>query len=348
MLTTLTRRISKLRLLAMMILALFTGALVVETADARAGRRSGGGGMFRSFGDRGSRSSDAGRMQPVPGSNRSTAANNTQNGRNNLNNQGSWLQRNPLMAGLMGALAGTVIGAMLMNAFGGMGGMGGMGSIIGIILMAGLAFLAFAVIRGLMQKKQPRYAGGPGPGQQTNYANPVPGLGGYRDNVMGGGVGGSAFDGPGVQSQSKDQGLAAIAILDPSMTRERLQDTLSARFFQIQEAWSAGDRANIMNGATREMYEELMDELDAMERRSERNVIKNIVIRSFDLTEAWHENELEYTTAHIQARLLDYTEKAGQVVEGDTSNPVQFNEYWTFVRPRGRGEWKLTSINQEA
>jgi predicted lipid-binding transport protein (Tim44 family) len=142
--------------------------------------------------------------------------------------------------------------------------------------------------------------------------------------------------------------MAAMSIEDPSMTQERLQDLLSARFFEIQEAWTNADRATLRNASTAETYEEFISDLDAMERRGERNVLKNIVIRSFDVTEVWQEGDVEYATAHIQARLLDYVERNGQIISGDKVNPINFGEYWTFVRTRGRGEWKLTAVNQEA
>jgi len=87
--------------------------------------------------------------------------------------------------------------------------------------------------------------------------------------------------------------------------------------------------------------------LSDMERRGERNIIKNIVIRRFDITEAWQEGDVEFVTAHISARLLDYTQKGNRIVSGDAQNPTDFAEFWTFVRMRGRGQWILSAINQE-
>jgi predicted lipid-binding transport protein (Tim44 family) len=51
---------------------------------------------------------------------------------------------------------------------------------------------------------------------------------------------------------------------------------------------------------------------------------------------------------HILASLLDYTvdETNDQVVAGSRSTPVQFEEYWTFVRPVGSNPWKLSAIQQ--
>jgi len=49
------------------------------------------------------------------------------------------------------------------------------------------------------------------------------------------------------------------------------------------------------------------------------------------------------------ANLLDYTvdDKSGQVVAGDRSVPVKFEEFWTFCRLSGRPQWALAAINQK-
>jgi len=351
-------RIGRARLVALATFGIMTGGVLVEVAEARVGRSRGG--SYRSFGNRGTRTFDQGgpgsRMQPMQ-NNRQTQA-----GRANAQNRGSWMQRNPLMAGLMGALAGTVLGAMLMNMLGGMGPMGGM---LMMLLMGVLLFMAIAaLIRLFKGRQQPSLAGNM---RNNNFGGGNLGggnLGGGNlggGNFGGGGLGGDPgnngsygrFDnaGPGgapMNTQSREQGLAAITLEDATMTNERLQDALTNQFFQIQEAWSTGDRATLHMAATREMYEELVGDLEDMERRGERNVIKNIVMRSFDITEAWQEGEIEYVTASINARLLDYTERNGQVIDGDATTPTQFSEYWTFTRDRGRGDWKLSAINQEA
>ena len=46
--------------------------------------------------------------------------------------------------------------------------------------------------------------------------------------------------------------------------------------------------------------------------------------------------------------MLDYTtdDKTGQVVEGSASEPVTFEEFWTFTRPRWAKAWRLSAIQQ--
>jgi predicted lipid-binding transport protein (Tim44 family) len=50
----------------------------------------------------------------------------------------------------------------------------------------------------------------------------------------------------------------------------------------------------------------------------------------------------------LYANLLDYNvdEQTGQLLSGSRTEPVKFNEYWTFTRPVGDNPWKLSAINQ--
>ncbi len=350
MFTSWTKRIGHMRLVALATIGFLTGGILIEAAEARVGRARGG--FSRSFGSRGSRTFDNGqqgnRMQPMDSTR--TPRSQINNPNNSLqNNRGSWLQRNPLLGGLLGGIAGTVIGSMLMNAFGGMNGGGG---IVMLLLLAGVAFmLVMAAMKFFKGRSGPITAGNNNFGGGGVFGGNGPNNSGFGGN----GFGNSYNDpnapnnvGAGVNTQTREQGLAAISLEDPSMSNQKLQDTLSSLFFQIQEAYSAGDRSILMNAATPEMYNEMVNDLMEMERRQERNIIKNIVMRSFDISEAWQEGNIEYATANINARLIDYTERNGQVVDGDPNNPTQFSEYWTFTRPRGRGEWQLSAINQPA
>ena len=52
-------------------------------------------------------------------------------------------------------------------------------------------------------------------------------------------------------------------------------------------------------------------------------------------------------TVVFTANVLDYTtDEAGQLVDGSRTEPVKFEEFWTFVRPVGPGAWHLTAIQQ--
>lgn len=333
-----TRKIVAIATLSLM-LGGIAGAMMADPADARAGRRGGsfgGSSSYKSMGDRGNRTFDQGQQNRMQGITQSRQNVNKPAAANAAGAQKqSWFQRNPLMAGLLGALAGTAIGAMLFNMLGGMGGLGGMMGMLGLLLLAGLAFMAFRAFR---QKNQPQaqFSGMNAQGNVTPFQRPdAP----------------TAFAGTATATaepyrQTKEQGLAAIALANPSFRSEQAVDDLTAIFFKVQEAWSANDKATIQAVATDEMAEYFAKDLDLMVMKGERNVIKNIVIRQFEIDEAWQEESTEYITAKIQARLVDYVERNGQVVEGDPNQPTDFAEFWTFRRPRGGQTWQLSAINQ--
>ena len=53
---------------------------------------------------------------------------------------------------------------------------------------------------------------------------------------------------------------------------------------------------------------------------------------------------------YFLASLVDYTtdESGTQVLDGSRTEPVKFEEYWTFSRPVGPDSWKLSAIQQSA
>ena len=78
------------------------------------------------------------------------------------------------------------------------------------------------------------------------------------------------------------------------------------------------------------------------------NRLENIAVRNVKIVEAWQESGQDYISTLIYANLLDYTtDEAGAVLSGSRTEPVKFEEYWTFTRPVGNNSWKLSAINQK-
>lgn len=318
--------------LAILALGVFFSGAVVDDAMARAGR-SARSGTHRSMGWRGTRTDDSGSMQGITQNRRQPAKPATAKSQQSQQRT-SWFQRNPFMAGLFGALAGTALFAMLSQAFGGLGGFGG--GLMMLLLIGGLLLLAMRLFRS---RRQPHLAGArlgthgavdlskPFGGQMTIDARPATDIGAYR--------------------QSPKQGLAAIALETPTFTTAKAEDELSGQFFRIQEAWADNDRSTLQALMTADIYDHFSAEFEDMARRNERNVLKNIVVRGFDITEAWQDEEEEFISARIHARLIDYVERDGRIVEGSATEPTEFREAWTFARPRrGNAAWRLSAINQ--
>jgi predicted lipid-binding transport protein (Tim44 family) len=100
---------------------------------------------------------------------------------------------------------------------------------------------------------------------------------------------------------------------------------------------------------TREMHGIFQEDIDRMKREQRMNRLENIAVRNVEITEAWQEAGQDYITTLIYANLLDYTtdDATGQVVGGSKSDPVKFEEFWTFTRPAGNNQWQLTAIDQK-
>jgi len=92
----------------------------------------------------------------------------------------------------------------------------------------------------------------------------------------------------------------------------------------------------------------LQQEFDQLRAAHRVNRLENIAVRTVEVTEAWQEEGQDFVTVRFLANLLDYTtdETGAQVLEGSRTEPVKFEEYWTFVRPVGPNPWRVSAIQQ--
>ncbi len=242
-----------------------------------------------------------------------------------------------LMGGIGGLLLGGFIGSML---FGGAGHglFGGIG-LIEIVIIGVLALLLISTIR----RRQESMLAAP-----SGYASP----GGYPSSQEAWRPEPLASTNQAVEAPAGgsdlDRGLGHIRQMDASFDAARFADTASDAFFRIQAAWMARDMDSVSDLLTPEMHE-ILDK-DCARLRAERRVnhLENIAVRSVSVTEAWQEAGQDFVTVGFLASLLDYTTDDGgsQVVEGSRTEPVKFEEYWTFTRPVGPNPWRLSAIQQ--
>jgi len=245
--------------------------------------------------------------------------------------------------GVLGGLAGGLLFRSLFGGpaayGGGPGGLGGSGiSLIDIILIGVICYLIYRFIRKRRESEAMAYQSAPGTVEmpyQTTYP-PV-------------------YDQPQAQAQPAgdwelDQGLGYIKQYDPSFDEARFQDWGMDAFFKIQGAWANRDMGTVRTLLTDEMYRILQADVDNLKAAKQINRLENIAVRSVDITEAWQESGVDYITVRVYANLLDYTvdEATGQVLTGSKTDPVKFEEYWTFTRPVGNNPWKLSAIQQPA
>jgi predicted lipid-binding transport protein (Tim44 family) len=297
----------------------FAPILLVTDAWARAGGGSSGG-------SRGSRSySSPARPAPSPmtPSKPSSAAAPTP-------------QRSGWGTGLMGGLAGFALGGLLGSMlFGGMGGgLGGGLGLMEILLIGGGIFLLVRMFKSRQAQPAPAYgqnAGGPTWQGQPQAYEPAP-----------------TAPMAGAAPEELDRGVSYIRQMDASFDSARFGEQASDVFFKVQAAWMTRDMRAAAAVMTQEMVDTMQKDCDRLRAQGRVNRLENIAVRSVTPTEAWQESGQDFVTVRFLASLLDYTveEASGQVVDGSRSEPVKFEEYWTFVRPVGPNAWRLSAIQQ--
>jgi predicted lipid-binding transport protein (Tim44 family) len=242
-------------------------------------------------------------------------------------------QSGGFMRGLGTAVLGGFLGSMLFSGlahgFGGLGGLGGSGfGMIEILLLGGLAYFLYRKYRssaaatgyGSMQYQNSQ------PYTQYNPSNP-----------------------PAQETSSPNEiDYRSLTLMDRSFNPDQFLKTAQDSFFKIQGAWNKQDTKALSALCGTELMKTWEEELTSLRARGQQNRMENIALRESEITEVWTENGEDYITTRLRANLLDYTvdAKSGAVVSGSNSDPIEFEEYWTFARPVGPNAWKLTAVQQ--
>jgi predicted lipid-binding transport protein (Tim44 family) len=299
--------------------------------------RAGGG---RSMGSRGTRSMTAPKPYTAP---RPTTPTPTLPGATTPQptpSSGSFLRS--FGGGLLGGLAG---GLLFRSLFGGPTAQSGTGAaadkggigLMDILLLGGIAYLIYWYIK----KKRREADASAGYYQSSGNVSlpPQPQYPPVYELAQGQGSGGD---------QGLEQGLANIRQFDPYFDEAKFQEWGTDTFFKVQGAWANRDMSTIRSLMTDEMYRIFQGDAEALTAQKKINRLENIAVRSVDITEAWQESGSDFVTVRVFANLLDYNvdEITGQVVEGSKTDPVKFEEYWTFTRAVGNNPWQLSAINQ--
>lgn len=237
---------------------------------------------------------------------------------------------------MAGGLMGGMLGSMLFSSFagagaGGAGGGGGIG-LFPILLLAGAGYFLYRYMqRKRAESMQPA----------TVYQGNVP-----ADLLRGEPVAYQALEPSGAEV---DSGITHIRQMDPGFSEAAFNDTAMDRFFKVQAAWMNRDLSSVSGMLTEEMRQIFQGDIDQLLKDGRVNRLENIAVRKVEIAEAWQESGQDYITTLIQANLLDYTTDAnsGAVIEGSKTEPVRFEEYWTFTRPVGNGSWQLSAIHQK-
>ena len=259
-----------------------------------------------------------------------------------------------LWRGVAAGLAGGFLGSLLFSGLAGAGGLGGgLGGGFGrggfglleILVLAGLGYALFAFLR---RGRAADANAGQGGGSHASHGSLFGGL-------SGGCGGGGHTHGTTTEPQPATDvesdlaaGLRQIRAMDPAFDETRFRETASDAFFRVQAGYGQRDLEPVRALLGPEVARALQEDIDKLKAEGKINRLENIAVRSVEITEAWQEAGKEYVTVRFLASLLDYTldERSGTVYEGSRTEPVKFEEYWSFVRPVGGAAWQLSAINQ--
>jgi predicted lipid-binding transport protein (Tim44 family) len=213
-----------------------------------------------------------------------------------------------------------------------------------VLIIGGLAWFAISYMRRQQAAAPSGYAtsGAYGSAPASGY-DPAPAGG----TAVPAGGGTATMEAPAAPSDL-DRGLAHIRQMDPGFDPRAFSETASDVFFKVQGAWTARSMAGVSSLLMPEMSGTLQRDCDRLKAERKVNRLENIAVRSAEVTEAWQESGQDFVTVHFLASLLDYTtdESGAQVLEGSRTEPVKFEEYWTFTRPVGPAAFRLSAIQQ--
>jgi len=236
-----------------------------------------------------------------------------------------------LAMGVAGGFLGSLLFSSLSHGMG-LGGFGGTG--IGLIEILVLGFLLYAIYAYFRRKRQAEdstmayYRPQPPSPVEQSRAYPPP-------------------QQPAFSESDVDQGIRHLRQMDPAFDEVRFKEAAMDIFFRIQGAWANRDMKSVKHSLTDEMFEILQGDADRLKAEKKINKMDNIAVRSSDITEVWQEGGMDFITVRLLASLLDYTvSESGEMLAGSKTDPVKFEEYWTFTRPVGNNPWQLSAINQ--
>jgi predicted lipid-binding transport protein (Tim44 family) len=296
-------------------------ALAPAIAEARAGGSSGG--RSSSMGSRGLRTYENNSAQPLGRSMSPLTQTPAQTGLSPGASSpafggGSFFQRHPFMTGLAGGFIGSWLFGHSGYAADGTSGGSAMGILLEILIIGALIYFAVRLFRGRV------------------FSNGWPG--------------GTPF------SMARSAGASAAPVRRNRGRDINLSDTdlsaFQALHSTVQEAWSAGDLGQLRRLMTPEMLSYFSEELTRNASQGVRNNVSDVQLVKGELSESWDEGDLQYATAYMRWRAIDYVARLGRpsgdpesIVSGNPRVAVEAEELWTFVRRRS-GDWLLSAIQQ--
>jgi predicted lipid-binding transport protein (Tim44 family) len=164
--------------------------------------------------------------------------------------------------------------------------------------------------------------------------------------------GGRARRRPSERERRVELAAAEAAEEDPEFAADRVRATAKRLFYEIEQAWDAGDRMRLRGLVAPELLVEWERRLDDLARRGWRNHVEPIGDPKIELVGLHRTGDMatDRVVVRIDARIRDYVvDPYGRHLKrtGRLSELNRMREFWTLQR-RAANHWVLASIEQGA
>lgn len=141
-------------------------------------------------------------------------------------------------------------------------------------------------------------------------------------------------------------GLDAIVAADGSFDPAHFLTGARAAYEMIVTAFAEGDRRNLRNLLSRDVYEGFEAAIDDRERRGETAETRFVSIDQAEIVGAEMRGKSAQVTVRFVSKLVSVTRnREGAVIEGNADGVTDVTDVWTFARdPSSRDpNWKLVA-----
>jgi predicted lipid-binding transport protein (Tim44 family) len=241
---------------------------------------------------------------------------------------------NSFLKGVGGGLVGGMIGNMLFSRSGYGGGGGGVGG-------SGIGFFELLILGGIGYFLYKRFIK-PNMGSRDSMSQPFNpfSTGASQSTGSQGPPLAPPFPAPSAN------GFDLVKQSEPDFDPEKFKEIAQDVFFKVQAAWMRRDTSSVQGLIGQQLKTEYDAQFADLKQKGLINKLENIAVRSIEIDDVGMEGQEVYIKVLFTANLLDYTveESSGKVVKGDSTEPVKFEEFWTFARPSDSTMWKLEGI----
>jgi predicted lipid-binding transport protein (Tim44 family) len=141
-------------------------------------------------------------------------------------------------------------------------------------------------------------------------------------------------------------GLDAIAAADPSFDVKHFITGARAAYEMIVTAFAEGDRRQLRNLLSREVFEGFDAAISERERQSQTAETRFVSIDGSTITAAESRGRTAQITVRFVSKLISTTrDRAGAVIEGNAEKVTDVTDVWTFARDISSRDpnWKVVA-----